>query len=135
MKPTEALLVSTVAALLAAVAVPGGAARAGNLSSHDGASWYGKHLSVSSGTAAACTGGAGQLRFDTHVDASHECGSQSETYIATNAAGSVVIAGSKEIQRLPMRAMASTDGGSTFTGADLPLPPPLTSGVSTSAPT
>ena len=37
-----------------------------------------------------------------------------------------VIAGSNEIQRLPMRAMASTDGGATFTGVDLPLPPPRT---------
>ena len=128
MKPTKALLVSTVAASLAAIALPGGAARAGNLSSYDGASWYGKYLSVSSGTAAACSGSPGQLRFDTNVDASHECGSQSETYIATNASGSVVIAGSNEIQRLPMRAMASTDGGSTFTGADLPLPPPVTNG-------
>ena len=37
-----------------------------------------------------------------------------------------VIAGSNEIQRLPMRAMVSTDGGATFTGVDLPLPPPRT---------
>ena len=131
MKPTKALLVSTVAASLAAVALTGGAARAGNLSSYDGASWYGKYLSVSSGTAAAaCAGSPDQLRFGTNVDAGHECGSQSETYIATSASGSVVIAGSNEIQRLPMRAMASTDGGSTFTGADLPLPPPVTSGGS-----
>ena len=128
MKPTKALLVLTVAASLAAIALPGGAARAGNLSAYDGASWYGKYVSVSNGTAVACTGNPDQSTFTTNVDASHECGSQSETYIAASASGSVVIAGSNEIQRLPMRAMASTDGGSTFTGADLPLPPPVTSG-------
>ena len=54
--------------------------------------------------------------------------SQRETVTATNPANAKnVVAGSDEIQRLPMRAMASTNGGSTFTGADLPLPPPRTS--------
>ena len=128
MQLTRTLIVSTVAATLAALALPGGTARAGNLSSYEGASWYGKYLSVSGGAVATCVGDPGPLTFGTNVDASHECGSQSETFIATKASGSVVIAGSNEIQRLPMRAMASTDGGSTFTGVDLPLPPPISKG-------
>ncbi len=131
MKHTTSLLVTTVVASLAALGLTGGSAQAGNLSSYDGASWYGKYLSVSGGTSAVCSGNAGstgQLAYSSNVDASHECGSQSETFIATSSSGSVVIAGSNEIQRLPMRAMSSTDGGSTFTGTDLPLPPPITNG-------
>lgn len=131
MKQARALLVTTAVASLVALGLPAGPARAGNLSSYDGASWYGKYLSVSSGTTPVCSGSSGstgQLSYGSNVDASHECGSQSETFIATSASGSVVIAGSNEIQRLPMRAMASTDGGRTFTGTDLPLPAPRTSG-------
>ena len=117
-----------IAAALAAAALTLAApAVAGNLKSYEGASWYDKYLSVSSGVASQCSsnsGSVGQLSFGSNVDASHECGSQSETYIAINPANqSNVIAGSNEIQRLPMRAMYSSDGGKTFTGVDLPLPP------------
>lgn len=120
------LLAATVVAALIAAA-PG---IAGNLANFEGASWYDKYLSVSSGAPATCAGNVGdvgQLAFGNNVDASHECGSQSETSIAINPANpSNVIAGSNEIQRLPMRAMFSRDGGQTFTGVDLPLPPPRT---------
>ena len=120
------LLAATVAALLATAAP----AVAGNLTKYDGASWYEKYLSVSGGAPQTCagnTGEVGQLAFGNNVDASHECGSQSETSIAINPAiPSNVIAGSNEIQRLPMRAMFSKDGGKTFTGVDLPLPSPRT---------
>src|SRR3954447_17148270 len=117
---------AAAAAMLVATAAP---ALAGNLSKYDGASWYDKYLSVLSGApvCAGNSGSTGQLAFGNNVDASHECGSQSETFIAINPAnGRNVVAGSNEIQRLPMRAMASFDGGSTFTGVDLPLPPPRT---------
>jgi hypothetical protein len=118
---------ATAVVALVATAAP---ALAGNLTNYDGASWYGKYLSVSSGTTSVCAtndGSTGQLAFGNNVDASHECGSQSETFIAINPAkGDNVIAGSNEIQRLPMRAMASFDGGASFTGVDLPLPPPRT---------
>ena len=113
-----------------AVLVTAAPALAGNLSKYDGASWYDKYLSVSNGVASVCSGNVGstgQLAFGNNVDASHECGSQSETSIAINPADATnVLAGSNEIQRLPMRAMASFDGGATFTGVDLPLPPPRT---------
>jgi hypothetical protein len=120
-----------VAALLAAVAFGvAGSTHAGNVSSYDGASWYGKYLAVTSGTTPLCSGNSGSVKqpnFGSNVDASHECGSQSETFIAINPMQSKnVIAGSNEIQRLPMRAMYSTNGGSSFTGVDLPLPPPST---------
>src|SRR3954447_16018542 len=121
-----------VLVLATALAVLGGAAPAvaGNLKSFEGASWYDKYLSVSGGAPATCTGNSGsvdQLSFGNNVDASHECGSQSETFIAINPANTKnVIAGANEIQRLPMRAMYSTDDGKTFTGVDLPLPPPRT---------
>ena len=119
------LAAAVAATALVATAAP---ALAGNLSKYDGASWYDKYLSVSSGATSVCAGNSGstgQLAFGNNVDASHECGSQSETFIAAN--GPNVIAGANEIQRLPMRAMASSDGGATFTGVDLPLPPPRTS--------
>jgi hypothetical protein len=108
---------------------------AGNLKSYEGASWYEKYLAVSgqlvATPCASNTGDVGNLppfgSAPPNIDASHECGSQSETFIAINPANEQnVLAGSNEIQRLPMRAMASFDGGATFTGADLPLPPPRT---------
>jgi hypothetical protein len=124
---TIILAAATVLTALAATTAP---ALAGNLTKYDGASWYGKYLSVSSGVPLPCTsnsGAADQIAFGTNVDASHECGSQSETSIAIDPANAKnVIAGSNEIQRLPMRAMYSTDSGKTFTGVDLPLPAPLT---------
>jgi hypothetical protein len=122
------LAAAAAATVLVATAAP---ALAGNLSKYDGASWYDKYLSVSSGATPVCsgnTGSTGQLSYGNNVDASHECGSQSETFIAINPANTKnVIAGANEIQRLPMRAMYSSDGGKTFTGVDLPLPPPRTS--------
>jgi hypothetical protein len=119
------------AATAALVAIAGAApAVAGNLKNFEGASWYDKYLAVSSGAAPLCSSNTGSVTvppFGNNIDASHECGSQSETSIAINPARpSNVIAGSNEIQRLPMRAMASSDGGTTFTGVDLPLPPPRT---------
>lgn len=117
---------------LALIAAPTAVLAASSTSSpYAQASWYNKYLAVSSGTASLCSGNTGsvpQPSFGTNVDAGHECGSQSETSIAIDPARTkVVIAGSNEIQRLPMRALVSTDGGSAFTGVDLPLPPPLTS--------
>jgi hypothetical protein len=118
------------ASVLAAFLSSAAPALAGNLSSYDGASWFDKYLAVSGALAPVCTSNSGdapQLAFGNNVDASHECGSQSETSIAINPANhDNVIAGSNEIQRLPMRAMFSKDGGKTFTGVDLPLPPPRT---------
>lgn len=116
-----------VAVLFLGLVAGASRAPAGNLSHYDGASWYGKYLAVSGQAPVTCSsnsGSLGSLSFGSNVDASHECGSQSETSIAINPTNTRnVIAGSNEIQRDPMRAMYSTDSGKTFTGVDLPLPP------------
>jgi Neuraminidase (sialidase) len=123
-----AFLAATV--LFAALVAGATRAPAGNLSSYDGASWYSKYLAVSGQSTVTCSsnsGSLGQISFGSNVDASHECGSQSETSIAINPANTKnVVAGSNEIQSLPMRAFYSTDGGKTFTGVSLPLPPSRT---------
>src|ERR1051326_8462138 len=60
------------------------------------------------------------------VDVSNECGPQSETYVTINTANAKRLAGgSNEIFRLPMRGYSSGDGGKTWGGVDLPLPPPI----------
>jgi Neuraminidase (sialidase) len=124
------IVLATATVLAVALAAGAAHAPAGNLSSYDGASWYGKYLAVSGQATSTCTsnsGSLGQISYGTNVDASHECGSQSETSIAINPANTKnVIAGANEIQGLPMRAYYSNDGGRTFTGVSLPLPPPVT---------
>src|SRR5437773_5932541 len=87
--------------------------------------WWNKYLFLAEngpmrgGAPTASTG------FD-NVDVSNECGPQSETYITLNPNGPrQLTAGSNEIFRLPMRAYFSSDGGSSWGGADVPLPPPL----------
>ena len=60
------------------------------------------------------------------MDASNECGPQSETFITLNTVNPMSVAGgSNEIFRLPMRGYASSDGGSTWSAVDLPLPPAI----------
>jgi hypothetical protein len=63
--------------------------------------------------------------FGTNVDVSNECGPQSETYITISTNGRSLAAGSNEIFRDPMRGYFSADGGATWGGVDLPLPPPI----------
>src|SRR5438309_8377718 len=59
-----------------------------------------------------------------NVDVSSECGPQSETFITINPNKTKVLAaGSNEIFRLPMRGYFSTNGGTSWGGVDLPLPP------------
>src|SRR5207245_11629810 len=62
---------------------------------------------------------------------SNQCVPQSETYITINPSRpNALAAGSNEIFRLPMRGYSSTDGGASWGGVDLPLPPPIgTNGV------
>lgn len=124
------LLAASAAGLVLVAAPVAVQAASSSTSPYAQASWYNKYLVVSGGTASLCSGNSGSVTppsFGSNVDASHECGSQSETSIAIDPSNpNVVIAGSNEIQRLPMRGMASTDGGATFTGVDLPLPPART---------
>ncbi|HXH39685.1 MAG TPA: sialidase family protein [Thermoanaerobaculia bacterium] len=61
-----------------------------------------------------------------NVDVSNECGPQSETFITINTANTrQLAAGSNEIFRDPMRGYFSGDGGKSWGGVDLPLPPPI----------
>ena len=128
MKRTTAGLVSAVATLVLAAVGVSGAAAGNKPSSYTNATWYSKYQVVASGAvdpspAPSCT----TPIFGGNVDASHETGSQSETFIAIDPSnGGHVVAGENEIQRLPMRANYSFDGGTTFCGVDLPLPPPRT---------
>src|SRR4029077_11123831 len=66
-----------------------------------------------------------------NVDVSEECGPQSETFITLNTlAPNSVAGGSNEIFRLPMRGYSSGDGGASWAGVDLPLPPAIgTNGI------
>lgn len=67
--------------------------------------------------------------FGSNVDVSSECGPQSETFITINPNKTKVLAaGSNEIFRLPMRGYYSTNGGTSWGGVDLPLPPPKSKG-------
>ena len=62
----------------------------------------------------------------TNVDVSNECGPQSETFITLNTRNaSSVAGGSNEIFRLPMRGYSSSNGGASWAGVDLPLPPAI----------
>ncbi|HEX8996393.1 MAG TPA: sialidase family protein [Ktedonobacterales bacterium] len=89
--------------------------------------WYAKYQALSSGKGITGGGGTQSVSVGANVDASNESGPQSETSIAINAANPAqIVAGSNEIFRDPMRAYYSTDGGASYTGVDLPLPPPLT---------
>jgi hypothetical protein len=125
------IALAAVAIVFVALVAGTSGAPAGNLSKYDGASWYPKYLAVSGKAPTTCSSNSGSLDpippDGSNVDASHECGSQSETSIAINPANTEnVIAGANEIQGLPMRAYYSTDGGQTFTGVSLPLPPART---------
>jgi hypothetical protein len=62
-----------------------------------------------------------------NVDVSNEDGPQSETSIAIDpSAPAHLVAGSNDVDRLPERAFYSSDGGASWGGVDLPLPPPAT---------
>jgi len=92
--------------------------------------WWDKYQYILNNGPDASSGSTTSLTDGTNVDVSNECGPQSETYITLNTANPRNLAGgSNEIFRLPMRGYWSTDGGKTWGGVDLPLPPPKGNGV------
>jgi hypothetical protein len=88
--------------------------------------WWAKYQYLSQNAASPGGGPGSSLTVGSNVDASNECGPQSETYITLNPASlKSLAAGSNEIFRDPMRGYFSADAGSTWGAVDLPLPPPL----------
>jgi hypothetical protein len=87
--------------------------------------WWDKYLYILNNGPDAAAGATTSVAVGGNVDVSNECGPQSETYITLNTANPKQLAGgSNEIFRLPMRGYFSGDGGKTWGGVDLPLPPP-----------
>src|SRR5258708_1499198 len=87
---------------------------------------WGKYQLLLNQNAKAASGG-GSFFVGANVDVSNEDTSQSETAITLNPKNpNMLVAGSNEIVRLPMRGYFSSNGGSTWGAVDLPLPPPAT---------
>src|SRR5260370_26023156 len=93
--------------------------------------WWDKYQFILNNGPIADAGTTSSVASGTNVDVSNECGPQSETYITLNTANPRnLAAGSNEIFRLPMRGYFSNDGGKSWGGVDLPLPPPIgTNGI------
>jgi hypothetical protein len=88
--------------------------------------WWAKYQALRQNAADRNAGAGTSLAVSGNVDVSNECGPQSETYIAINPAAPANLAGgSNEIFRLAMRGYFSIDGGGTWGGVDLPLPPAI----------
>jgi hypothetical protein len=86
--------------------------------------WWDKYQFMKNQGPDAGTGPSISLNFNGNIDISNECGPQSETNITINPSQTKnLAAGSNEIFRLPMRGYFSTNGGTSWGGVDLPLPP------------
>ena len=86
--------------------------------------WWDKYTYLAKNGPLGASGPTVSLLVGTNVDVSNECGPQSETYVTIDTTNpSVLAGGSNEIFRLPMRGYFSSDGGTTWGGVDLPLPP------------
>ena len=99
--------------------------RAQSTQSQNNPTWWDKFLFLSKNGSDPAPGGSTSTSAGDNVDVSAECGPQSETFITLNPARPrMLAAGSNEIFRDPMRGYFSSDGGATWGGVDLPLPPP-----------
>src|SRR5437588_5307297 len=86
--------------------------------------WWSKYEFIRDNGGDASSLSTSSTTVNSNVDVSNECGPQSETFIAINQnKPKVLAAGSNEIFRLPMRGYYSTNGGASWGGVDLPLPP------------
>lgn len=93
--------------------------------------WWDKYQFILHNGANPAPGLTSSIAVGVNVDASNECGPQSETFITLDSNNpNTLAAGSNEIFRLPMRGYFSTDAGNTWGGVDLPLPPAIgTNGI------
>ena len=88
--------------------------------------WWAKYQYLSTNGAIPGGGQAGSLSVGSNVNASNECGPQSETFISLNPNHPKILVGaSNEIFRLPQRGYFSRDGGASWGATDMPLPPSL----------
>lgn len=95
-----------------------------NSSSTHNPTWWDKYQYFKNNPPVGAGGATSSLSFGNNIDVSNECGPQSETFITLNTARPrMLAAGSNEIFRLPMRGYYSTNGGASWGGVDLPLPP------------
>ncbi len=116
---TASTRIAATAAAFLALCAP----LAAQSNSSDKPTWWAKYQYLAANGPETCTS-PGSLVVGPNVNVSNECGPQSETYITLDPLHSKTLAGgSNEIFRLPMRGYYSTDGGSTWGGVDLPLPP------------
>lgn len=109
-------------------ALPAAGAASQSASTYSQPTWWQKFQTVTAPGFKPLSGpGATKgISVGSNVDVSNEPGPQSETSIAVSPSSpSQLVAGSNEIFRLPMRGYFSSDGGSSWGGVDLPLPPPL----------
>ncbi len=97
-------------------------------SSYNVPTWWAKYQGLLHGTSASKSPtSSGQVSVGSNVDMSNEVTPQSEASITVNPnKTSMLVGGSNEIVRLPMRGYFSSDGGNTWGAVDLPLPPPAT---------
>ncbi len=92
-------------------------------SPHD-PTWWSKYEFLRDNGSDPAIGTTTSLSVGGNVDVSNECGPQSETFITIDPnTPRTLAAGSNEIFRLPMRGYYSTNGGGSWGGVDLPLPP------------
>ena len=90
--------------------------------------WWAKYQRLLKGSSASKPGSGTQaLSVGANVDVSNEDTPQSETSITVNPNNPMIlVGGSNEIVRLPMRGYFSSDGGKSWGAVDVPLPPPAT---------
>lgn len=88
--------------------------------------WWAKYQFLLNQNASTASGGR-SFSVGANVDVSNEDTPQSETAITLNPNNpNMLVAGSNEIVRLPMRGYFSSNGGTSWGAVDLPLPPPAT---------
>jgi hypothetical protein len=99
-------------------------------SSHN-PTWWDKYTYLAKNGPLGDGGASFSVTSGSNVDISNECGPQSETFITLNSRSpKMLAAGSNEIFRLPMRGYFSSNGGASWGGVDLPLPPAIgTNGI------
>jgi hypothetical protein len=109
------------------VALPAHASNGNTSSTYSEPTWWSKYQRLLQNPVAATSTSRQALTVGPNVDMSNEDTPQSETSITVNPNNpSMLVGGSNEIVRLPMRGYFSSDGGQTWGAVDLPLPPAAT---------